>query len=1040
MSYTQKTDIEHVLDLPGLYIGSVTSLRSDVLVSRDSVTIESVEEVYNPGLIKIIDELIVNVSDEVSRNPKKKHSVDIDITPDSLTILNSGNIPITDHPKLKIPIPEMIFSRLRTSKNYDNEQRVTGGLYGYGVKLTNIFSKRFEVEISTGKNVYTQTFEGNNQKIGKPVITKDKGSAHVKITTFPDFARFGVDRFDEIHMDIIRKRCLDLYAYGNLISNLSMTLNGKKISFQDYGKLYSEEAIVAKGIEAPRSKLWFFKTLQPFQATVINGVEVKNGGTHVNFMYDMLASVLSSRLRQKITRKVVMQSIGMVWMAEIPNVLYDWQSKQAVNSPVSTFKDFGLPDSIYKQLHNGGIIEHLQSQMRVQEVKELKRKDGKRVRVLNITNYDGAVWAGGAKSSECTLILTEGLSAKAFASIGVSSLELYNTFGIFPLKGKLLNVRGKTDKTIDANEEIANLKRILGLRYREDYTNDENFKRLRYGRIMIMTDADTDGSHIRGLIMNMFDSLWPSLLQRPGFITAFRTPIVKISKPEYREFYTLHEFENYKKTHPGAVGKYYKGLGTSTSTETKEYFKQLERNTVIYEFTEETGDAFDLAFSKDKTNERKRWLMRDLDPVPLGKRVAFDKFIHNDLILFSMNTITRAIPNIMDGLKESQRKIIFAAFKRKLTSEIKVSQLAGYVSEVADYHHGEKSLEDAIVNMARNYPGSNNIHYLVPNGQFGNRKSTASASARYIYTFLNPQIRKIFKEEDESLLKMQMFENQEIEPAFYLPVLPMILVNGASGLATGFSTNIPSYKPADIARNITTFLNGGKMIEMTPWYMGAGNIVLQDSKYYSLIKFEQQGLESFTITELPIQLNAASYIEKLKSLGAEVVDMSSENSIHIKVKGISELPSQSMQVAMNLVCLDEHGVVRIFSNVLELLEYWVRKRRPFFEKRKKHLMKLENDRVSILKNKVRFINEMNAGTLDLYKKRSELTSYLLGSNYDKHGDVKNYDYLLTMPFSSLTLERATALQKELEQTEQRIEKLKNMTGDDLWLQDLNQIL
>jgi DNA topoisomerase-2 len=248
--------------------------------------------------------------------------------------------------------------------------------------------------------------------------------------------------------------------------------------------------------------------------------------------------------------------------------------------------------------------------------------------------------------------------------------------------------------------------------------------------------------------------------------------------------------------------KYYKGLGTSTGKEFKEYFE----NKKIVDFVHSGGvcnDAIDMVFNKKRADDRKTWLStysRDRYLDTLQPSVTYEKFIHDEMIHFSKYDCDRSIPNGMDGLKISLRKILFSAFKKNLKTEIKVAQFSGYVSEHSGYHHGEASLNAAIVGMAQNFVGSNNINLFEPNGQFGTRLQGGkdSASERYIFTQLNKITRFIFRAEDDAVLTYLDDDGQSVEPIFYVPIIPMVLVNGVKGIGTGFSTDIMCYNPQQI--------------------------------------------------------------------------------------------------------------------------------------------------------------------------------------------------------------------------------------------------
>ena len=453
-------------------------------------------------------------------------------------------------------------------------------------------------------------------------------------------------------------------------------------------------------------------------------------------------------------------------------------------------------------------------------------------------------------------------------------------YGVFPLKGKLLNVREASVKQRLGNEEINYLKQILGLKQECSYESDEDFSTLRYGRIMCLTDQDVDGSHIKGLLINFFHFTWPHLVQKENFITSMATPIVKAFKnKEVKIFYNLPEYEKWKQL-PSSKGyktKYYKGLGTSTSSEAKDYFHDIEDKLIRYFWDNtiegmESEDSILLAFDKTKSDNRKEWLKNyDKDRILTyeQRQVSYGEFIHNDMIHFSNDDTSRSIPHIMDGLKPSQRKILYGSILRGLDkNEIKVAQLAGFVSDKAAYHHGEMSLTGAIVGMAQNYVGSNNINILKPNGQFGTRLQGGkdAASPRYIWTMLSDIIPTIFNKYDNMILNNQLEDGMSIEPEYYAPIIPMILVNGTEGIGTGFSTKIPNYNPVDIINNIIRFLDGEKYKSMRPyWNNFEGKVVKIDKNNYQSVGNYAIKNNKVIITELPIgewTQNFKNFLEK----------------------------------------------------------------------------------------------------------------------------------------------------------------------------------
>ena len=363
----------------------------------------------------------------------------------------------------------------------------------------------------------------------------------------------------------------------------------------------------------------------------------------------------------------------------------------------------------------------------------------------------------------------------------------------------------------------------------KEYTPASALSKLRYGKVLFMTDQDLDGSHIKGLGINLFDSEWETLLSIPEFIGFMNTPILKARKGSQETvFYNEGEYETWKETNDtkGWKIKYYKGLGTSTSKEFKEYF--VHKKVVRFTSTGEgSRDAIDMVFNKKRSNDRKEWLSsydRELYLDTNHKEVTYEQFIGREMIHFSKYDCDRSIPNLMDGLKTSLRKILFTAFKRKLTHEIKVAQFSGSVSEISCYHHGEQSLNGAIVGMAQDFVGSNNINLLEPKGQFGTRLQGGedSASERYIFTQLSKVTRRIFPEADDCVLTYLDDDGTPVEPIHYTPIIPMILVNGSKGIGTGFSTDIMCHSPLSVITYVTAAISGKDTSNLTipPYYEG----------------------------------------------------------------------------------------------------------------------------------------------------------------------------------------------------------------------------
>ena len=901
--YQKKSQLEHIKDLPDTYIGStVKEFNSNWnLKNNEALYITNREFEYVPGLRSIIEEILVNAFDNMNRvNQKnavenkrlKKVSyikVNVNREKGEISIENDGEgIDIVLHPTENIYVPEMIFGNLLTSGNYNKEEeKITGGKNGFGAKLTNIFSTYFEVQTidRIRKLKYKQVYRNNMSIKEEPVIEKYKENPYTRITFIPDYAKFNLTGMSEDLELLIKKRAVDMFACSR--GQLDIYFNNEQIelkTFTDYMKLYIEPDMTT--ISCKPNDRWeigacMSPNFQFQQVSFTNGICTQRGGKHVDYIVKQITKKMAEFINKKkkadVKESFIKDNLMVFINATIVNPAFDSQTKDTLTTLPKNFgSECIVPQAFVEKLAESGIMERALALNDFRDTQTLKKTDGvKKQRVLNIPKLIDAHYAGTKKADQCTLILTEGDSAKAMAVAGISVIPNgHDLYGVYPLRGKLLNVNDKEDLIIAKNKEICDIKNILALKEGKDY---KDVSELRYGRIMLMTDSDVDGSHIKGLVIN-FLSKWNSLMKLDGFVTSLLTPIVKVwkkgaknGKLNAKSFYTLSAYNDWIKAHNDGKGyeiKYYKGLGSSTPQEGKEYFKEFK--IVIYHWDNEATTTVNMAFAKDMSNNRKTWLS-DYDENAIldinQSSVSISDFINKDLIHFSNYDNHRSIPSIFDGLKPSLRKVMYCAFKRNLKSEIKVAQLAGYVSEHGAYHHGEMSLHGAIINLAQNYVGTNNINLLMPEGQFGSRLEGGkdSAAPRYIFTYLSKITNVLFNKEDISLLKRNMDDGELIEPVFYMPIIPTILVNGTLGIGTGWSTNIPQFNPLDIINNIKCLMKGEPVIPMNPWYRGfRGSIIrLGDNKWLSKGVYNIVNNNTIEITELPIGYWTSDFKELL---------------------------------------------------------------------------------------------------------------------------------------------------------------------------------
>uniref|UniRef100_A0A8C4QGD5 DNA topoisomerase 2 n=1 Tax=Eptatretus burgeri TaxID=7764 RepID=A0A8C4QGD5_EPTBU len=632
--YQKKTQLEHILLRPDSYIGSVEPVTQNMWVYDEGVGMNCRDVTFVPGLYKIFDEILVNAADNKQRD-KNMTCIRLSIDPENnmISVWNNGKgIPIVEHKVEKLFVPALIFGHLLTSSNYDDdEKKVTGGRNGYGAKLCNIFSTKFTVETACreSKKVFKQTWFNNMSKTNQEQIDSFSGDDFTCITFYPDLPKFKMQALDKDIVALLNRRAYDM---AGTCKGVKVFLNGQKLpvkDFQTYVNLYMKDKEDEMGsplkvvheVAGDRWEVCITQSEKGFQqVSFVNGIATTKGGRHVDYVADQVISKLIDVVKKKNKAGVVVKPFQVknhMWLfinCQVENPTFDSQTKE--NMTLQN-KKFGsvckLSEKFVKAILTCGIVENILNWVKFKAQTQLNKKCSavKHSKLRGIPKLDDANDAGGKNSTECTLILTEGDSAKTLAVSGLGVVGR-DRYGVFPLRGKMLNVREATHKQIMENKEINNIIKIVGLQYKKDYENSESLKSLRYGKIMIMTDQDQDGSHIKGLIINFIHHNWPSLLHH-YFLEEFITPIVKVSKNKQElSFYSLPEFQEWKNNTENVKAwkiKYYKGLGTSTSKEAKEYFADMRRHRIKFKYSgPQDDDAINLAFSKKKVDDRKEWL------------------------------------------------------------------------------------------------------------------------------------------------------------------------------------------------------------------------------------------------------------------------------------------------------------------------------------------------------------------------------------------------------------------------------------------------
>lgn len=1066
--YKSLSALEHVVQRPDMYVGPTRPKRQEAWLP-DIKTYKFTKQVFHfaPALGKIADEVIVNSFDNIHRPSSKKNkrqpTRNIRISYDDngrVTVKNDGTtIPVAMHTEKQMYVPTMVFGHLRTGENYDDKQkRYGGGRNGFGAKLCNIFSSEFSVRCvdATNGQEFNQTWSNGMKRTDGPKITKTSLKNDVtEISFLPDWSQFKMDKMNRAFAKYITKRALEVAACSP--KDVKVYLNDHLLpvnTLGDYVSLYTDETVTYVKL----SKYWEVAVFpidgdeKVSTPSFVNGICTSRGGEHVKHamqpVYKHLAAVASKKVKGIKVRSNDVKSFTNVFVnALIVNPEFESQTKEMLTTDE---KDFGSKcdwtEKKLKKFNRSGVLEKVEQWAISKAGQKLQQKVKTKCR-LSIPKLYDATMAGKnqTESSKCYIVFAEGDSALTSA---LSGLEIVGRkhWGAFPLKGKPLNVRDASAKQLLENTEVQNICKILGL----VPMVPPNPLQMRYGHVVIMADQDHDGSHIKGLLINLFHKFWPTLLKKKSYLKIFKTPVVKVTWPgNSRAFYTEKQYEMACQNPvwpSSAKHKYYKGLGTSTPKEAKDYFRDLNTHLYDIDYTDKDSDRIDMAFNKKRADERKSWLTNISDNAGKEDPVDMTQFIDEELILFSQADNKRSLPSIWDGLKESQRKVLFACFKRKLTKEIRVAQLAGYVSEHAAYHHGEASLNGTIVGLAQNFPGSNNLPLLVPAGQFGSRLQGGSdaASPRYIHTLLQDYTRLIFREEDDALLPIQEDDGTAIEPEYYAPCVPMVFVNGSTGIGTGYSCKWPQH---DIIGLIDYLLEQRSSLQ--PAFTGYSGKVEYDDQYNIITtgKWSRKGSNKIVITELPAGVWTQTYSDWLhadrqqKWITRIEKDESTPDKIYFEVvvnniKDEDVVKKFNLQKKMNVILtgFDTQGKIKTYKNIQEVLDEWRTARLALYEKRRLAVIQSCDENIRLCQEKINFIKWVQDGTLNMkLMTKNQVVAFLAQK------DIKNIDKLVNLSIFSMTMDRMDALRETLQTWTTKRTNYVNINKKELWFRDLRAL-
>ncbi|MHB2029422.1 MAG: DNA gyrase subunit A [Acidimicrobiales bacterium] len=1021
---------------------------------------------YSPAWYKCIDEIIVNALDH---NTKEHISrIEIEYKNDTITIYNDGpGIEVAIHKSNLKYIPELIFgTEFKGSNIKQDSNSITGGTNGLGAKLTNIFSTEMSIETvdMERKLHYYQKWWNNMSKKTEPVITEWKKGmpSGTKISFKLDQERLG------IHTDVdlllkTRAYYAALYAeikvYYNKI-DVSCTLKSiLHLLFPSNPPIFYTKL----NIENYTWQIAAIIDTAAFMLSIVNGVVVRSG-SHFKYIYSCILKHLTHTFN-RATLSFIHDNVSLVIVCRVPCPKWTGQRKDVL--------DINMKSVVLNSSFLSSIIKALPVQIPVERRIKSALVDDPR-------KYRRAIWSGTRKSHLCTLFIVEGDSAMTQVITGISNAKLgFEKFGVLSTGGVIINVRreikrmpnGTVYRTtkMQNNEFIKAFLFILGLSISSDSKTS-----LRYGRVIGCVDQDLDGNNIFGLILNMFECLWPNLI-RSGFIQKLSTPIIRVyplkSKKDPLEFYTEHEFAKHKITSGKIL--YYKGLGTHSKKEIISIFSSFEQHTIQFKTSPNSHNIFEIYYGSDP-EKRKIELSRPIISTATTINNSVEEFLQYDVFLYQKDNLDRKLDSAIDGMNQSARKIYDGLTKyfASKNESVRVDELGGYIAEREQYHHG--SLNDSITGKGYTFVGGKQLPYIVPLSQFGSRRCGGSdaASPRYINCRFNaPIMSLIFPPEDYYLLSFHNEEGHINEPFYFCPIIPMAIIESTERPAHGWKIQTWGRDVFSVIQNVIRLIHNVAPLPMPPNKYNWTGYFLDE---YCFGRYELISPTSVHITELPLGEWTDNYVLSLQSLPnfLKLIDNSDDVNISIIVTFSEPLPeSESLYEFLHLRkkmhhflnFLGTYNEVISFKTYTDVLYYWFPVRKQLYAERIERIKILLMIKISMYKNIIRYINEnppikhlplvsikslLESLTYDTFNK-----SLLKSAKYIKNSDLKaqiclpengaSYSYLLDITDHKRSLEYKTKFQTKLNTLENKLESLNTddeFPGKKQWLSELQQLI
>lgn len=757
----------------GMWSGSFSnSINEEFILENGKFSKRNIT--YPQALYKGVDEILVNSIDQwIKSSDQKKYRVTkivIEFSPDGyISIFNNGNgIPVDLVNNINgdaIYVPQLISTEfLAGSNNTDDENRISGGTNGLGIKLTSNNSRHFVLETVDleRKKHYIQESHNRLERTDPPRIQSlsklnalnihKKGGTTFRFLPEYDIYKINIAKdYNELNL-LFKTRAIHTAAH----TGLNVVYNGEDV------KINNMETFA--GLFLPQDQFIYTKLKNKYDwdviigisntgsyetLSIINGICVKTG-THLNYVRDLVIDGIRGRVEKLLEKyipykkSILQNNLFIMISGNIPNPAFDSQSKTNIAGSISSYKDYTISPSVLTKFWK--LIEPRLVEQYLTD--PLKKNNVKKANTNGIKKYKKAKYAATNKSLLCTLLICEGDSAESMTRTSLTSSKVpmdYDYYGTFNIGGVPMNSRTKStpyeskdgtvqvrrQKQLTDNERLTSLEKVCNLNHGLKYDSKEERDTLSYGCVVACVDQDLDGvGQIFGLLLSHFERFWPCLIHY-GYVKQLATPIIrafpKSGKSKVESFYTDEEYRKwvqrtFSKGEPlGWEIKYYKGLATHNDDEAIHMFQKY--NESLYTITHDklAAETFNIYYGGDPDLRKVELVIKRPPVVVQDMHLSCTDHLQSHTKEFQLDNIMRKLPHMYDGLNPARRKILCASRKRFLANnaEVKVFQLAGYVAEHMNYHHGSASLEKTIINMAQDYVGANNLPLLLPLSQFG---------------------------------------------------------------------------------------------------------------------------------------------------------------------------------------------------------------------------------------------------------------------------------------------------------------------------------